>query len=268
MKMKSQKSRILIVVPTRNRPKSFKNQTYRYLPFLNIDYKIFLEETQLSIYDYLSMGEVVTFEEEGLGLSWALIKAQKYAEENGYEFIFKIDDDIVNWTDLDKKVPKGNNIEGIKRVLNKFCSDSLDAFDKIPKLGGVSLPYGNELYGNLKTWYGENQRMQTCYLIRTKLYEPDILSQSTFEDFDTTLSLVKRGFKILRYGKTAMRLNDVGKGEGGLQDFDRFEQAKKAIKYFKTKYGSELKIRYKLDKSWKIEPVLNSYKWYKTKKFD
>ena len=186
--------------------------------------------------------------------------------KNNYDFIFKLDDDIVNWTDLDKRVPKGDNILGIKRILTQLINDSIFAFDNIPRLGGVSLFYGNELYTELKKWYGENQRFQTAYIIRTSLFEP-ITGTDTFEDFAMTLNVIYNKYKILRYGLTSIRCEDIGSNAGGLQDFNRKHLALQAISILKDKFGPELKTRIKPHKAWYLEPILNSYSWCKSRKF-
>src|SRR6476646_2776840 len=191
--------KLLIVVPTKNRPDSFKRQTYRWLPLLGRDYKIFIEAEDRPKYDYLTDDELVILPESNKGLGYSLHQARLYALDHGYDVVFKCDDDMTNWNDLNRRTPADKE-QGIKRILNQYIEDSLAEMQKQPRVAAVGLPYSNEMFDVKKFTY-INIRLQSSYIVRTEFFAPNP-KMSTFEDFYTSINIWYSGNLTLRYGLT------------------------------------------------------------------
>jgi hypothetical protein len=253
--------KLLIVVPTKNRPAAFQRQTYRWLQYMDFDYKVFMEKEDVPRYNYLKPEEVVVLPESNKGLGYSLHFARGYALKNGYDAVFKCDDDIVNWNTTERITPKDKEL-GIKRIVTQYINDSLEVMEKRPQVGGVGLPYGNEMF-EVKKFTSINSRFQTAYIVRTEFFGTNP-AVNTFEDFYASVKVWYAGYLTLRYGLTGMRCPMPGENAGGHQDFDRFELAKREVEEFR-KIEPACQFKSKKDKLWRIEPDLKTFRYKQQK---
>lgn len=233
----------LVCIPSKARPNNINKYVEPFMQRLGLDYKIFVEPQDAQQYKF---DNVVLLDANDKGLGYATAFAKNYAEENGYDLYFRIDDDV-----------KG--IGEIEKDINKI----IKAFD-IPKVGAVVFPYSFEWYAKTaKLFTRVNKRTQTCYIIRTKLFRPNE-RVSTFDDFYQYLLLRKDNYDTLYCSKHLIDCAPVGGGTGGLQVFDRSEMALNEINIFKS-IDPTIKVITKPDKPWKYEPKFTDKK-YRSKK--
>jgi GT2 family glycosyltransferase len=232
----------LVAIPSKSRPENIKSIILPFVKRLNLDYKIFVEPQESHIYNF---DNVVIHDKNNIGLGGALLSIKKYAENNNYDIILKLDDDV-------------KAIGEIEKDLNK-----IEKAMSIPKVSAICFPYDFEFYSKSeKMFTRENKRLQTAYFIKTKKFRPS-QDVSTFEDFYQFLQIINNNEKTLFCSKHLISCQTVGKGKGGLQLFDRSEMAKKEIEIFR-KIDSSITVISKPNKSWKYEPKFN-HKKYKSK---
>lgn len=235
--------RCLVCIPSKARPNNIKRYVEPFMQRLGLDYRIFVEPQDVNAYQF---DNVVLLDANDMGLGYATAFAKKYAISNGYDLVFKIDDDTKAIGTIEKE---------ISRVLEAF---------KITKVGAVVFPYSFEFYAKTKKLFTRvNKRIQTCYIIRTALWRPT-KEVSTFEDFYMYLLLRKDNYDTLYCSKHLIDCAPVGSGVGGLQVFNRSEMALKEINIFKS-IDSTIKVIHKPNKPWKYEPKFIDKK-YKSKK--
>lgn len=206
---------------------------------LGLDYRIFVEPQD---YEQYKFDNVVVLDANDKGLGYATSFAKNYAEDNGYDLVFKIDDDT-------KSI--GKIEDDIEQVLNSF---------RLKKVGAVVFPYSFEWYAKTEKLFTKvNKRIQTCYIIRTKLWRPS-KDVSTFEDFYEYLLLRNDNYDTLYCSRHLIDCAPVGGGSGGLQVFDRSDMALKEINIFKS-IDPTIKVISKPDKAWKYEPKFTDKKY-------
>lgn len=235
--------RCLVIIPSKARPDNIKKYTIPFMQRLGLDYRIFIEPQDEN--NYKQYQSVVILPSNNQGLGYSTMYAKKYANDNGYDLIFKIDDDVKSIGEIEKDINK---------IIQSF---------KIPKVGAVVFPYDFEFYAKTEKLFSRiNKRIQTCYIIRTSIYEPrqDV---STFEDFYEYLILRQKQYDTLYCSKHLIKCSPVGKGNGGLQVFDRSEMALKEIQIFKS-IDPTIQVIEKPDRPWKYEPKFTDKK-YKSK---
>ena len=98
---------------------------------LGIDYRIFVEPQDKGAYNFKN---VIVLEQNDQGLGYSTGFAKKYAEEKGYDLVFRIDDDV----------------KGIGQIENDM-DKIIKSFD-ISKVGAVVFPYDFE-------WYAKSEKL-------------------------------------------------------------------------------------------------------------
>lgn len=233
----------LVCIPSKGRPGNIAKYTIPFMQRLQLDYKIFVEPQ-----DYISYSKycnVIQHDTNNIGLGGALVSCKNYAKQNGYDVIFKIDDDVHSVGEIE------NDLDKIAKAMS------------IPQVAAISFPYDFEFYAKTsKMFTRENKRIQTAYFIKTDKYRPSA-DVSTFEDFFQFMQIILNGEKTLFCSKHLIKCAPVGGGKGGLQMFDRAELALKEIQIFKA-LDSTIEVISKLDKPWKHEPKFTDKK-YKSK---
>lgn len=212
---------------------------------LGLPFKIFVEPQDYEKYaEYEEHLVVIKKNDKGLG--YANTQMKKYAEQNGYDAVFKIDDDV-------KKI--GNIEKDIERILQTL--------HKRKKTGAITFHYDFEFYADDKRLFTAiNARMQTAYIIKTEAWKPTE-KIGCFEDFWGFMQLIQNNWQTLLCGKHRITMSKmVGDGDGGMQNFNREKLAKKAILKFQQ-HDPSIGIVVKENKPWKLEPKF-THPAYKT----
>lgn len=231
--------KILVCIPSKNRPDNIKKYTLPFVKKLKLDYKIFVEPQDKEKYKYEN---VVVHQSDNIGLGGALVNCKRYAEQNGYDVILKLDDDVIGIGEVE------NDLDKIIKGLS------------IKQVSAICFPYDFEFYSKTnKMFTRENKRVQTAYFIKTERFRPS-KDVSTFEDFYQFLQIINNNEKTLFCSKHLIKCKPVGGGEGGLQMYDRKEMAIKEINIFKNA-DSSIDVIVKKDKSWFYEPKFTNKKY-------
>lgn len=244
--------KILIAVPSKNRMETLEKFTYQWLKLLSFDWKIFVEPQDFEKYANVATN-LISIEKDNQGFSYVKSFIKNYAEKNGYDLVFKVDDDIKCFTDFRKNTTPEKTAE----LLTEFINEKVMKGFENPLLGAISFPYSFEMFEK-KEWT-KSKRIQTCYICRTEYVQQPILGISVFEDFAVGIKILTDGKIILKYGLLGQNMGvKVGGGTGGHQDFDRNEQALKEVDLLRKIYPP-LKFK-KVSKAWSVEPDLRSVK--------
>lgn len=250
------KPRVLLAIPSKARSNPVQKYVGRWLKKSDLfDTVLFVEPQEILIYEMevkIPHKKIHCLPANNMGLGYATSQIERYANENEYEFIFKMDDDVSGFCGQTRRLDVPNS----HAILEKAILDGLEAFDKHQTVAAIGYPYRGEMW-EYKKWLRINARLQTCYFIRTIFFNGDSCI-STFEDFGKTLSIISKQQKILRYGYMGINLaKGVGHGVGGCQAFDRHEQAMQEAQYLKTLYPW-LTFKKVSNKAWPIEPVFKN----------
>ena len=236
--------RVLAIVPSKGRADVFAKYGKKFVDSLGVDSVVVLEKEDYDNYDHPNK---LMLEKSNAGLGYSLSCGKQYAKENGYDLIFKVDDDVTG---------VGNIVEDLETIITYF--------EKYENLGAICFPYDFEFYNKSdKLFTHINKRVQTCYLIRTDSFRP-MEGINTFEDFSQFFHIVNNNEFTLFCARHAIKCKPVGGGTGGCQAFDRKAQAEKEIEYF-TSIDPTIGVIIKENKSWYYEPKFTG-KQYKAKK--
>ncbi len=235
--------RCLAIIPSKGRPSNISKCVEPFMSRLGLDYKIFVEPQDEATYNFKN---VVVLDKDNNGLGYSTSFAKRYAEEKGYDLVFRIDDDVTGIGEIEKDIHQ-----------------IIRAFD-IQKVGAIVFPYSFEWYAKTEKLFSrKNKRSQTCYIIRTKLFRP-VSEISTFDDFYQYLLMRNDGYDTLFCSRHLIDCAPVGQGRGGLQAFDRSAMALKEINIFKS-IDPTITVISKPDKPWRFEPKFTGSKYKSTK---
>jgi hypothetical protein len=245
--------KVLIFVPSRSRPEQLKQFTYSWLQHTDKDFVIVVEPQQAEMYK--DFKNLLIMDKNDGGLGYATHFVREYALKNGYDVVFKIDDDIqqfVNYRGTFGDTERGS-IERQKLCYERFekaYENAVKLLQKNRAIGAIGFPYRGEMFPDLKpVTFG---KLQTCYLVRTECYDPEPDWQSQ-EDFVAYINVVGMGYKVARLNTHGLDLGiEVGMGEGGIQDFDREALTKAEMPLIKAKYPNVV-FKYKPNRPWKYE---------------
>lgn len=252
--------KILVAIPSKGRAKSIMNRTMRWVSRTGYDVRVFVEPQEILEYreaavhanyeHYLDIKpeQFVDIKQSDKGLGYVKSFIGQYAELNGYDLVFKMDDDVLRFNGRGKNKPDDEMILDFAAMVGK-CRVT---FGKYPDVAAIGFPYRNELY-EPKEWAGINYRLQSCYMIRTEYIQGGF---SSFEDFAQYIYIRSQNKVTLRYGLMGIDAADVGKNPGGCQAFDRSDQAKEELPRLRKMYPA-LKFKKVEGKAWDTEPVLS-----------
>lgn len=215
---------------------------------MDIPYIVAVEPQEYDLYcEYIDASKVLRLGGNGLGLGYSLSQLKSYAQEKGFEYIFKIDDDIRAFRV--KSAAREHAVKNFDSVLGYIKELLAIGFE------GVGFGYGNMLQVR-KLVKSVNPVFKTCYFLKLEYWKPSP-KISTFEDFWATKNYREMGAKVALCSLAGFETLDSGKNtgvtKGGLQDFDRKLLAKQELKEFAKK---GVGYRIKPDTPWYYEPIL------------
>lgn len=211
--------KILIAIPSKGRVDTIFKRTLRWVVRTGFDVRVFVEPQEIELYreaardaNYQNRTTIndqnfVDIGNTGGGLSFVKGFIKQYAIENGYDLVFKMDDDVLRFSSRGRNKPDDKMIIDFAVMVGK-CRV---AFGRYPDVAAIGFPYRNELF-EPKEWTGINLRLLTCYIIRPEYM---IDGYNTLEDFAQYIHIRKQNKVTLRYGLLGMDVADVGKAGGG-----------------------------------------------------
>lgn len=245
--------KLLVAIPSKNRVETLERYTWGWAKSLKFDVRVFVEpQDEESYLTVIPEANLVKIDANNRGLGYVKKYIQNYAKENGYDVVFKLDDDCKAHTDMRNPMSQERTAEFLNTVLPTLML----AFDR-KNLGAIAFPYSFQMF-NLDEMFSKVKKMQSSYLVRTDLlctpYE-----FSVFEDFSVGLWCMTKGFTILKFNYSGQVQGvPVGGGTGGIQDFDRGALVEKEAELLRKIYPPL--VFKKVDKPWKIEPDMRSIK--------
>lgn len=245
-----------IAVPSKDRVETLQKHTLSWLSKItDIPWYVFVEPQDYEKYlPIVPESRLIQLDKNNGRLAYSKEFIRVWGEKQGFNMVYKIDDDIKGWTD--KRVTFKTPEENAKRFMENHAEIS-ELFSKFETVGAVGFPYSNEFYDERYPRFIKSKRLQTCYVIKLKYLSPDP-EIKFFEDLVTGMNVLMNGEKVVRYMNSGMSLGvRVGKGTGGLQSFKRTEvEVMEEIERIRKIYPP-LKFK-KVNKPWKIEPDIRS----------
>lgn len=239
-------SKTLVIIPSKGRSEKIEKHTLSWLRKSGVPFIVMVEPQEVSLYERtLTNEEMLVLPDNDRGICFSLFHGADYARKNGYDYIFKMDDDVRNWIGESRRVDDKSHLHFLMTL-----SDCLPALEK-PGVGAIGFLYSNEMF-EVKKWIRVGYRFRTCYLIKTDLYHPDP-ELRTYEDWIHSLDVFLANKEIVTYGKVGIDCAPVGKNKGGEQCFDRRQKSLEAIEYLKGKYPM-LQWKKTTGKNWDYEP--------------
>lgn len=253
--------KLLVAIPSKARSSTIFRDTLRWVPRLGYDVRVFVEPQEIEEYreaatlanhdnrTAINDQHFVDIKENNKGLGYAKEFIKQYATENGYDLVFKMDDDVRRWRWRGRNKPDDLMVIDFATMVGK-CRVT---FGKYPDVAAIGFPYGQELYPDSnKEWSAINARLQSCYIIRTEYL---IGGYASFEDFAQYIYIRTLNKNTLRYGLAGMDNNDTGKQAGGMQLFDREQLVEVEMQGLRSMYPA-LQFKPVKGKRWTIEPVM------------
>jgi len=232
--------KILIAIPSYNRPYRIEKTTGHWIKEIkNADVRVFVCPSQYPYYIQTLPSEmVVKGAVQGIDSGYIdqLIQIREYAKENGYDAIWKVDDDM----SFKKRGIKKHEIAkhtdlSILEICAKFKDD--------PEISAIGVSNVMDWLRSEKTGFKpRSNNFSGNYIIRTNLYSihNDLLLH---DDLILYLELKVNGHgKILTYYGLHQDAA-LGTNEGGLQSFDRLNMSKECYRIMQSKYYPELRLK-------------------------
>lgn len=219
----------LIIVPSYNRPYVFNNQIGRWLYKVKAyDWIVICEPSQELYYEQVVPKENLITSSDGCGLTGQLMRGRKYAEDNGYELIMKLDDEFKFTTDNYKSK---DSDKALVEMLDDIVPDFSDE-----KLGVVTIGFYNNWRWNKtkKKYTHRNKEVYCCSLQRTHLIE-FYGTQKIFADITIGLNAIVKGYYILNYGLGYFE-QKMYTNAGGIDLDSRNDISKEAYKHMKKQF--------------------------------
>lgn len=246
-------TRLLIAIPSKGRADTIAKETMRYVPQLGYDYRVFVEPQDHAAYSrVIDPACLYLLPENDRGLCFSKFHIQRFAQEQGYDAVFKHDDDIYYWTPGTGKTQEC--IQTTAKTLKNGIAWSLNKLNE-PNVVAVGYEYRTFMHIATRPEYEMERRLQTCYVVKSGYLYSD-LSIPIFEDFYTTMMIWLHGGSTVRYLRCGMFPKGNGKSylgqAGGLTSFNRIILAEQAISHMRSIYPA-LKLR-RVSKLWGWEP--------------
>lgn len=243
--------KVLIAIPSKNRAKRIMDLTLSWLQESSYEWVVFVEPQDCEEYQkVIPSAHLWKLTANNMGLGFCKEEIKKYAVRFGFDVIFKCDDDMQGWYGRER-----NRRDAVQQdVLNYVIQDALEAFGRSADIQAISFPYAWQMFDKGK-WTGINQRLQSCYIVRTSAFHAD-RRISMFEDMANFLYIRVANGIVLRYGDAGLDVEDVGTNKGGCQDFDRKVESEKELAELRKIYPA-LKFKRVVGKKWNIEPDFN-----------
>lgn len=250
---KTRENKTLIYIPTKNRVEILKKNTFPWVLLVkHADVCFTIEPQDMDQYSFLPPENVLPLEENDQGLGYANEVVKRFAGEKGYEYIFKIDDDVKGFTQWRKVLATS---EEIAEHVDAVIEEAENSFKEHENLKAITFPYSFQLFEE-KDWE-LTKRVQTAYIVRTGDYYAT-KDLSVFEDFAVGISILVKGGKIALNTRVGIDLGvPVGGGTGGHQSFDRYKRSVEDAFKLRKLYPP-LRFKKVDKKGWAIEPDLRS----------
>ena len=221
----------LLAIPSYNRPYKLKNEVLYWLESYKYDWKMFVEPSQYMYYAQSVPKDKLIKTRDNNFICGQMVDIGFYAKNQGYEFVFKVDDDMCFTKRKAKKPSHGG-------IASKYVLEAEDFFNKNLKCGLISVSKAmTYLYYKKKELFVKiNKPIASNYFIRTddlnKLIKREYL---IFDDLIVSFGTKVLGKELYRY-MGAYESGKTHSNVGGLQTFDRESLSKNSYWAIKKDY--------------------------------
>lgn len=252
--------KLLIVIPSKRHSEAIFKRTLKWVTRTGFDVRIFVEPQELEAYreaarnanyeNYTSISDdmFIDIGRDNTDLGYAKGFMKRYAEENGYELVFKLDDDIKRFHGQGKVKPIDSMIIDFS-VLVGHCRS---AFGRYKDLAAISFDYGKEVQ-ELKQWTAINPPLNSSYIIKTEYMQEGFSSTENFAQYLYIRSLDK---VTLRYGLLAIDVANVDDRIGGWHKSNYLEKLEEELPRLKQIYPN-LDPKPTEDNDWMLASVFD-----------
>ena len=244
---------VFIGIPSLSRPEYITKKTMLWMKECEIPFKIFVEPHERFLYKHYNGDRIVTLPLSDKGLMYSLNFIRLYARENGFKYLFQLDDDVNGFVRTD--TPE----EDYLQAFCKTVEDCRQAMIDFPKLGGVRFTqYRFWVYSKkaMYKWTHFNRPLQGICMLRLDAVPEINPAMSEFTDTLTSLYLWKNGYFTLNYGLSGLKVVQNA-NKGGCQTKDRKAEALTTIDLLKNDFPL---VTEKVGSSWfKIDVDISPY---------
>lgn len=221
--------KLLVAVPSYKRPYDIEKETGFWLKQLkDFEYRVFVEPQDYIYYRQTFPKKNIVKTENNCGLSGQCLHMKKYAQENGFDLIFKTDDDMYFTR---KSASKKNAGQVIETSLHEIK----EAFENFNELGGVNIAKPTTyLYNKKGNWIAKQTGFYGSYVIRTEIYDMK-KEYEVFNDLLASLFCVNAGLDFLTYAG-CYEVSKIITNKGGLQSTNRAEISNKTFHAIKKDF--------------------------------
>jgi len=222
---------VLLAIPSHNRPYRLDNTVKYWLNEYSYNWKIFVEPNQYIYYEQTVPSNSIVKTNNENYICGQMVDIAKYAQENGFKYVFKVDDDMCF---TKKGLKKRDHFKVAEEIVLKAKS----FMDKDSGCGLITVPKAmTYLYYKKDDEFVEiNKPVFSNYFIRVqdliKIMKKEYL---IFDDLLVSFAIKKMKKSIFRYMK-AYESAKTHNNEGGLQSFDREYLSKKSFAALKKDY--------------------------------
>ena len=223
--------KVLVACPSFNRPYDIMKRTGRWIKNLETDWKIFVEPQQFRYYEQSFSADQLVKTGTGIGISGQLRYIRKYADEHGYDWVFKTDDDMFFKAEKTKAADS-------HKVVDRFIADSMQFLKSLEemgdKAGGFTIAKPKNYRFRTGTWKLRNKTFLGNYLVRTQFIDlPEGLKLS--DDMIIGVNVAMAGYDIYTY-HDCYEDSMLWTNKGGCQSYDRFKMTHDDIAILKETY--------------------------------
>jgi len=207
--------KLLIAIPSHNRPYDIQKRCLFWLKEISwFDWKVFVEPSQMMYYSQVLPPDKLVSTIEGAGLNGQIRFIGRYAEENDYSHVFKVDDDMMFKKDgLKKDVIWQETQKALSLCIERMSFDRDIHCITFAKPLGYRYSPKSGFQLRKKPVYG-NYLTKPSYLCNLN---PDL---KIMDDLFISIDIVQAGYRI----ETCNELYEDAishKNAGGLQSVDR-----------------------------------------------
>ena len=220
--------KILLAIPSHNRPYDIEKKVMYWIKDVKVDWKVFCEENQAMYYEQSVGKDNLVTTPDGSGLMGQIVEIGKYAKENEYSLVLKMDDDMRFTADKIKK-------HETPIVISKYLKLVAKEFEN-PDVGMITVSKPMEYrYGNKEGFKKRRKPVYGNYIVRTEYLLKLRKELLLFDDLWISIEVKQDGKQMLTY-QGAYEDAITHKNAGGLQSYDRDQLGRDAYEIAKEYY--------------------------------
>lgn len=220
--------KLLLAIPSHNRPYDIQKKVMYWVNDVDVDWKVFCEEDQSMYYEQSVGKDNLVLTPNGSGLMGQIVEIGKYANDNGYDLVLKMDDDMRFTADKIKK-------HETPIVIKKYLKLVQREFEN-PNVGIVTVSKPMEYrYGPKQGFKNRKKPVYGNYIVRTEYLLKLRKELLLFDDLWISIEVKLDNKKMLTY-QGAYEDAITHKNEGGLQSYDRDQLGRQSYEIAKEYY--------------------------------